>query len=731
MTIHRRQDEPDTRNLLDTMVQGAIGQPLDRPEGPLKVSGTATYAAEYRLDGMLEGVLVGATIVKGKVDAIDDAAVLKMPGVVAVVSDRRMIARAAQGTAGEAPSHTIDTVEYWGQPVALVVADTLENARDAAKALVIRYRSEAAAIDPMDVVPESDADATQQGDLDKAILDADASVDVTYSTKGHASSAMEPHAAVADWDGKVLTVRASLQMLNYNISELADALGLREGQVRLLSPYVGGGFGSKLGISQDVVAAALAAIQLSKPVRVVMSRQQVFQTIMRRSETRQRLRLAATSDGTLTGIGHEAVVSNLPGESFAEPVTQSTAFLYAAKHRTMAVNLARVHRLTAGSVRAPGEAVGMPTLEAALDELAEQLGMDPIELRLRNLPRTHPVSGLPFGSRKLAECLEQGAAAFGWEKGPRKPRSRREGEWWVGSGVASAARVHNVGEAKARVTLRSDATAVVESDMTDIGTGTYAILRQIAAEMLGIDPAVVDVRLGDTRFPRGPGSGGSWGAASIGSAVSLACEGIRETLAKRLSIAAEKLVLQDGHATMGRAKRPLAELVDGNPISILGHFEPGKVEEAFVSSGYGAFFAEVAVNHWTGETRVRRMTGAFGFGRVLNAKTARSQCIGGMVWCIGTALTEALEFDPVDGHVVNCDLAEYHVPVHRDVPRMDVVMVEERDGAASLIQAKGIGELGMCGGAGAIANAIYNACGARVRDFPMTPDRVLAAMPLV
>ncbi len=729
MSFHLKQDKPDERNLLDTMAQGVIGQSLDRPEGPLKVSGAATYAAEYRLDDALEGVLVSATIVKGKVVAIDEASVLAMPGVVAVISDKRMIARAAQGTAGEAPTHTIDTVHYWGQPVALVVADTLENARDAAKALIVEYASEAAAVDPALVVPEADPEATQQGDLATAMEEADACVDITFTTEGHASAAMEPHAAVADWNGNRLTVRASLQMLNYNISELADALDLKESQIRLLSPYVGGGFGSKLGISQDVVAASLAAMQLGKPVRVVMTRQQVFQTIMRRSETRQRLRLAATKDGTITGIGHEAIVSNLPGEEFAEPVTQSSTFLYGGKHRVMAVNLARVHRMTAGSVRAPGEAVGMPTLEGALDELAEKLEIDPIELRLRNLPDQHPVKGTPFASRKLAECLEQGAAAFGWDKGARKARQRREGEWWIGTGFASAARVHNVGEAKARVTLRGDGKAVVQTDMTDIGTGTYAILAQIAGEMLGLDPDNVDVQLGDTQFPRGPGSGGSWGAASIGSAVSLACEGIRDDIAKRLKIKADKLTLKDGRAIVGTETRSLGDIIDGAAITVIGHYEPGKVEEAFVASGYGAFFAEVAVNHWTGETRVRRMTGAFGFGRVLNAKTARSQCIGGMVWCIGSALTEALEFDPHDGHLVNCDFAEYHVPVHRDVPPLDVIMIEERDPAASPIQAKGIGELGMCGGAGAIANAIYNACGARMHAFPMTPDRVLAAMP--
>lgn len=729
MTAHMKHDKPDERNLLDQMAQGIIGKPLNRPEGLLKVSGTATYAAEYVVDGMLEGVIVTSTCARGKVTRIDKKSVLSMPGVVDVINEPRMIARPAQGTANEAPEHKVGEIHYWGQPIALVVAETFELARDAAKHLLIDYAPAPAEFNPEDVVPEPQPDGTNEGDLDEAMEGADQSVDLTFTTEGHASAAMEPHAAIAQWDGEMLTVHASLQMLNYNIAELADALELKQSQIRLISRYVGGGFGSKLGISEEVVAASVAAMELNRPVRVVMSRQQVFQTIMRRSETRQRVRLAAKSDGMFMGIGHEAIVSNLPGEEFAEPVTQSTDFLYAGDHRIMQIAVARIHRMTAGSVRAPGEAVGMPALEAAIDELAEKLGIDPVELRLRNLPDKHPVKGTPYSSRKLAECLTEGAKSFGWKKGKRSPRSRREGEWWIGTGVASAARVHNVGEAKARVTLRADGTALVETDMTDIGTGTYAILGQIAGEMLGLNPDVVDVQLGDTNHPRGPGSGGSWGAASIGSAVFLACEAIRKELAERANVKAEKLTLKDGQVGAGNTAIPITELIGGKSISVIGHYEPGAVEKNFVASGYGAFFAEVAVNHWTGETRVRRMTGAFGFGRVLNAKTARSQCIGGMVWCIGSALTEALHFDPNDGHLVNCDLAEYHVPVHRDIPDLDVIMIEERDPVASLIQAKGIGELGMCGGAGAIANAIYNACGARMHAFPMTPDKVLAAMP--
>ncbi|MHA6316425.1 xanthine dehydrogenase family protein molybdopterin-binding subunit [Altererythrobacter sp. CAU 1778] len=728
MTVHFKQDEPDTSNRLDGMKQGVLGKGISRVEGLAKVTGTAPYAAEYPVEGCAEGVLVTSTITRGKVTGMNTDAALAMPGVLAVIDDARLTTRAAQGTADEAPQQDPKTVCYWGQPIALVVAETFEQARDAAKRLDVEYQEDAGApIDP-DAVEgeEQDDDTVHQGDLAHAMAEAAHSVDVTYTTKGHASAAMEPHGAIAQWDGDKLTVYASLQMLNYNISELADALDMEEADIRLISRFVGGGFGSKLGISEDVVAAAIAAKDIGRPVRVILSRQQVFQCVMRRSETTQRLRLAAGADGKLTGFGHYALASNLPGETFFEPVLQSSHFLYDAPNRELKIDVARIHRMTAGSVRAPGEAVGMPALEGAMDVLAEKIGMDPVELRLGNIPDKDPEEDLPFSSHKLAECLNQGAEAFGWDRGPRKPRQTCEGEWWVGTGMASAARVHNIAEAKARVTLKADGTALVETDMTDIGTGTYTIMAQLAGEMLGLDPTNVLVELGDTRHPRGPGSGGSWGAASIGSAVYVACKAIREEIADKLDVDETDLDLANGKAASGQT---LVDLLGGKEIAREGHYEPGDIEDDFTASGFGAFFAQVRVNRFTGETRVDRMLGAFGFGRVLNPKTARSQCLGGITWSIGVALTEALEFDPRDGHLVNCDLAEYHVPVHRDVPDLEVVLVEERDPAASPIQAKGIGELGMCGGAAAIANAIYNASGARIFDYPMTPDRVLAAMP--
>ncbi len=731
----RTMDQTDDRCRLDAMSQGVIGRPLPRPDGPLKVSGLAKYAAEFEAANCLEGVLVTAPVTNGRIRQVHVNEALDLDGVVSVLTGETLTTRSAQGTAGEAPAQNLPQIDYWGQPIALVVAETFEQARHAAKHLEVEFEeTEAVPVSPDDRDVEwtpKEAKTTRQGDLAHAMAQAAHSVDIEFTTEGHASAAMEPHAAMAQWNGEEekLTLHASLQMLNYNVPELADALGLEEEQVRILSPFVGGGFGSKLGISPECIAASHAAMQLGRPVRVVMSRQQVFQCVMRRSETRQRLRLAADAEGRLTGFGHEGWVTNLPGESFAEPVLQASEFLYAGDNRELVLNVGRIHRVTAGSVRAPGEAVGMQALEAAMDELAEAVGIDPVELRLRNIPDKHPSQGIPFSSRKLAECLREGAERFGWDGADRKPCQRREGEWWIGTGMASAARVHNFSKASARVTLREDGTGLVETDMTDIGTGTYAILGQVAGEMLGLDPGDVLVELGDSALPKGPGSGGSWGAASSGSAVYLACEAIREELCDRLGCEEADLTLKDGFAIVANKRTALVDVLDGTPLQRTGKVEPGETEDKFAQAMFGAFFTEVAVNAYTGETRVRRMVGTFGIGRVLNEMTARSQCQGGMAWAIGSALTEELAFDDRDGHLVNPDLAEYHVPVNLDVPTLEVHFVEERDPAASPIQAKGVGELGICGGAGAIANAIYNACGVRLRSFPMTPDKVMAGLP--
>ncbi len=730
MTAHLKMDEPARRRRLDDMVQGVVGQPLDRPEGPLKVSGVATYASEWPREGLAHGVLVRATISRGRVRELGEGPVREMPGVLGVFHGERLLRNPAQGGAGEAPVQDPAKVAYFGQPIALVVAESFEQARHAAQSLHVEYEPEEAVTDPEATEVETPkGKQVDKGDLDRAMAEAAVSVDVTYRTPGHSSAPMEPHASIAEWDGEDLLLHGSYQMLKYNRAELADAIGIDPARVRILAPYVGGGFGSKLGIAPEAVAAALAARELGRPVSVALSRQQVFETTMRRSETRQRIRLAADAEGRLTGLSHEALVSNLPGESFSEPVAQATHFLYGAPNRRIVHQIARIDRTCAGSVRAPGEAVGVTIFENAMDELAEAAGIDPIELRLRNIPERDPEQDIPFSSHMLAEALREGARRFGWDARSPEPGRRREGEWLIGLGMASAVRVNILAEAEARVTLDADGTAKVETDMTDIGTGTYAILTQIAAEALGLPTERVTVSLGDTDLPPGPGSGGSWGAASSGTAVYLACEELRGRLAERLGCTEEELTLKDGEAIAGNRKQALAQVLDGESWEATGHVEPGRTSKAVRQSTWGAHFVEVAVSAVTGETRVRRMLGVFAAGRILNPKTARSQCLGGMTFGIGMALTEALQHDLRDGHLVNRDLAEYHLPVNLDVPQLEVHFLDEHDDWANPLQVKGIGELGICGAAAAVTNAIYNACGVRVRDYPATLDKVLPGLP--
>ncbi|MBR0554633.1 xanthine dehydrogenase family protein molybdopterin-binding subunit [Ciceribacter sp. L1K23] len=725
-----KMDVPDTRRRLDDMAQGALGLPLDRPEGPLKVSGAAPYAGEWQDPDLCHGVLVRAPATKGRLTGLEAAAVEAMPGILAVISDKRMLRNPAQGMANEAPVQGPEEIAYFGQPVALVVAETFEQARHGAQALTLTIeRAADAAVDPDAVEPEvPEKKQSSMGDLDTAMREAAHSLDVTYTTPGHSSAPMEPHASIAEWHGDRLTLRGSYQMLKYNRNELADSLGIEPAKVRILSPYVGGGFGSKLGIAPEAVAAALAAQKLGRPVSVTMTRPQVFETTMRRSETRQRVRLAADAEGRLTGIGHETLVSSLFDESFSEPVTQATPFMYRGENRVIGHRIARLNRTCAGSVRAPGEAVGVTVFENAMDELAHTAGIDPVELRLRNIPDEDPSKHIPFSSHKLAEALSEGARAFGWNRRKATPGQVRDGEWLVGMGMASAFRVNMLQEAEARVRLNPDGTAEVETDQTDIGTGTYAVLTQIACEMLGLQPKQVTVRLGDTDLPPGSGSGGSFGAASSGTAVFLACEDIREKLAAAAGCAEADLTLKDGRAIFGNRQRPIAELLAGLPLEAKGHIEPGDIASKARQATYGAYFAEVAVNAVTGETRVRRMTGAFAAGRILNAKTARSQCLGGMIWGIGMALTEELAHDPRDGHIVNHDLAEYHIPVNADVPQIEVILLDERDDHANPLQAKGLGELGICGAAAAVTNAIFNATGVRVREYPATLEKVIKGM---
>jgi xanthine dehydrogenase YagR molybdenum-binding subunit len=728
-------NEPHPHSLLDSGAQELVGRPIPRIDGPLKVAGRATYAAEYGFTDLAHGVLVGSTVGAGTIVSVDAEAVKALPGVIDVVTDYdTFIQTPQQGGETKAPPQGVKTVTYRGEIIALVLAETFEAARDAARQLKVEYEETEGRYDfeqhhreaekpPGDNIPSH----FKQGDVDQALAGAAFTVDATYTTPSQNSAAMEPHASIATWDQDgALTLHCAHQMPTSGAQQLAKALGVSTSKVRMIASYVGGGFGSKLGIAPESVAAAVAAKRLGRPVKAVMHRQQVFEATVRRSNTEQRVRLGCDADGKLTAIAHETLVSNLDGHDFFEPAGIATHFLYAGENRRVTHDLVRLNLLLSASMRAPGEAVGMLALEGAMDELAEAAGIDPVELRRRNEPDTDPEKDIPYSTRALTRCLDDGAERFGWST----RRKRREGEWLIGHGMASAARTNMLMKSAAKVSLHPDGTASVESAMTDIGTGSYTILAQIAGELLGLPIDRVAVTLGDTDLAPAAGSGGSWGAGSSGSAVYLACEQLREKLAKAMGVDAAAMTLKDGKIIADNRSVDLASLVDEG-LEATGQIAPGKQEKQFTQASYGAHFCEVAVSAVTGEVRVRRMLGVFAAGRILNEQTARSQCLGGVTFGIGGALHEELVHDVRTGQVVNNDLAEYHVPVNADVPQIEVVFLPERDIHANPIHAKGIGELGIAGAGAAVANAIYDACGVRVRDFPITCDKIMAGLPPV
>jgi len=720
---------------LDRGVQDVLGKGVDRIDGVLKVTGAATYGYEHRIENVAYGYLITAPVAKGKVTGFDIEAARALPGVLDIIVDDARIPRQA---AAFTPAHAgNDEIDHWDQVIGAAVATSFEAARDAARAVRVTIDAEQGRFDTMADVAEASGpprDSRLQdlaiGDIDAAMARAAASIDQVYGTPNQVHAAMEPHASIAMWEGDRLTLYSSLQILNAAKPILATAVGIEADAVRIVSPFIGGGFGGKM-LGPEAVMAAIAAQRIGRPVKIAMSRGQLFHNVYRRTDTHQRIRLAADADGRLIAVGHDSVVSQGPDGGFMEPVALGTIPLYAAPVRHFSHKVVTLDMVQAGAVRAPGEAVGMLALESAMDELAEQLGRDPVDFRKINEPDTDPTTGQPFSTRRLVECLDRGAEMFGWARRNPTPGSVRDGEWLIGMGMAAAVRINLLVDSQARVTLGTDGRASIETDMTDIGTGTYTILAQIAGESLGLPVHCIDVRLGDTDLPPGAGSGGSFGAASAGSSVALACEDLVAELARRMETTPENMTLKDGHAIAGNRRVALDDLVGDEPIVATGKISQGGNARRYSQAAHGAQFAEVAVNAVTGAVRVRRMLGVFEAGRILNARTARSQAIGGMIWGIGYALMEGAELDRRHGQFVNHDLGEYHVPVHADIPHLDVHFIEELDHHANPIGAKGLGELTISGAGAAVANAIYNACGVRVREFPLTLDKILAGLPPV
>ena len=731
-------DAPATTNPIDQLK--VVGKPTDRIDGPFKTTGTATYAYEWHDVGAKPayGYVIGSAIAKGRIAAMDVTRAKAAIGVLAVITAENA------GTLGKGNYNTAKLlggpeISHYHQAIAVVVAETFEQARAAAQLISVDYarvegKYDLAAAKDSARQPEritgGPAD-TAVGDFAGAFASAPVQLDATYSTPDQAHAMMEPHASIAAWNGDKLTVWTSNQMIDWGAADVAKTLGVAKENVRLISPYIGGGFGGKLFVRADAVLAALGARATGRPVKVALPRPLMFNNTVHRPATIQRIRIGATQDGKITAIGHESWSGDLPGGK-PEATVRSTRVVYAGANRMTTSRLASLDLPEGNAMRAPGDAPGSMAMEIAIDEMAEKLGLDPIEFRIRNDTQVDPEQPeRTFSQRQLIECLRMGAERFGWSGRSTLPGKQQEGRWLLGLGVAAAYRDNPVMKSAARVRLDNRGIVTVETDMTDIGTGSYTIIAQTAAEMMGLPLEKVVVRLGDSRLPVSAGSGGQWGANSSTSGVYAACVKLREAVAQRLGFNSSDVVFSDAQVRSGNRSASLAQAAGASELVAEDTIEFGDFRKNYQQMTFGAHFAEVGVDFATGETRVRRMLAVCASGRILNPKSARSQVIGAMTMGVGAALMEEHAVDKRHGFFVNHDLASYEVPVHADIPHQDVIFLDTPDPLSSPMKAMGVGELGICGSAAAVANAIYNATGVRVRDYPITLDKLLDRLPAV
>ena len=709
-----------------------LGKAHTRIDGPLKVSGQAPYAYERHdvVGGQLVGYPLGATIARGRIVSIDAEAARAAPGVTAIVTTLE-IDPLGISSFNDVRLFGGDAIQHYHQAIAVVVADTLEHARHAANMIKVTYEEESGLFDMEEAWKGRDTSGdpdSETGNVEAGFADASVTLDATYRTPVQSHAMMEPHASVVDWsDGERMTVWTSNQMIAWNRKSLAQTFDIDPEKIRVESPYVGGGFGAKLFLRSDAVLAAIGARAAGRPVKLALPRPFVFNNTTHRPATIQRIRLAAERDGRLTSIEHEGASHRTPhGSSEENPVSQTEVF-YAAANRRVKHHELKLHLPESSSMRAPGEASGLMALEIAMDEMADKLGMDPVEFRILNDTQVDPQNpDIPFSDRHFVDCLRVGSETFGWSARNRSPGSTRDGMWLIGHGVAGAYRGAPTLKSGARVRLKKG-RLIVETDMTDIGTGSYTIIAQTAAEMMGLTADTVDVRLGNSDFPVSSGSGGQFGAASSTAGVYAACLALRNKIAEELG--SDDLRFEDGRVIAGNKAFPLADLFDGKEVCAEDSMDFGDSQKKFKIATFAAHFVEVGVHAATGTVRVRRMLAVCDAGRILNPVTARSQVIGGMTMALGAALSEELLVDTSRGYFVNHDLAGYEVPVHADVPQQDVIFLDTEDPEISPLKAKGVGELGICGVAAAIANAVHNATGIRIRDYPVTLDKLIGELP--
>ncbi len=733
--------------------QGHLGAPVSRLDGALKVRGEARFAAEVAMEGLLYAAIVHSTIPRGRIAELDTAAAEAAPGVALVMTHRNAprlkppeIFGEGDGVSGSNLPVMQDGRIHWnGEAVAVVLAETQVQADHAAGLVSVTYTAEQAATDfaaarkrardPGSILGEPSIIET--GNAEKALAAADHRVDATWSTPPHNHNAIELHAATVSWQGQQLIVHDATQMITGTAGSLAKVFGLKPEQVRVLSPFVGGGFGGKSLWSHQILAAAAAKLA-GRPVRLMLSRESVYRRVGGRTPTVQRVALGATRNGRLAALIHTGVAAMTTHNNCPEQFTFPARHLYTASNVRLEQKVADLDMLANTFMRAPGESIGTFALESAIDELAHEMKIDPIALRRRWEPERDPTSGAPFSSRHLLKAYADGAARFGWEKRDPTPGQRRDGEWLVGTGVATATYpYYRMPGAKARLRLDAQGRLKVSTAGHEMGMGTATVQAQHAADRLGLTLEQVSFEYGDSSLPAGAMAGGSSQTVGTVAAVAAASESLVRKVLKLAGndspLAGLKfadVVARDGglgHARdpsrhesytsiLRRARRDVVEAEESGSLPL--------EQMKYSMHSTGAQFAEVGVNSVTGEVRVRRFLGSFDCGRILNPKTAASQFRGGIIMGIGLALTEETQFDPRNGRVMNPSLAEYHVPVHLDVPEIDVMWTDLPDPQAPL-GARGIGEIGITGAAAAIANAVFNATGKRVRDLPITLDKLL------
>jgi xanthine dehydrogenase YagR molybdenum-binding subunit len=774
-------------------MNGSVGKPIDRVDGRLKVTGKATYAAEFPIANLAYGVTVNSTVTKGRVKNIDVAQAKRMPGVIGVMTSENCMmlhfpggSDPGAGKYGEKDLLPLqsDRIFYGGQHIAVVVAETLEQAEHAAATIKVEYdpqtpvigfeQNKAAAYKPGSGLGGAETQV-KRGDVATVMLSAAVRTDETYTTPVFHHNAMEPHATIAEWKGDKLTVYDATQSVMGVKNLLSSMLGIPAEKVQVYSLFIGGGFGSKGFTWPNTFLAPMAAKQFNRPVKIALSRQQAFSVAGRRTQTSQQIALGADNSGKLSAIKHATTSETSFVDEFVETAGVATSMIYSSPNVEVSHEMVRLNRGTPCPMRAPGESVGTYALEVAMDELAHKLKMDPLQLRIINHADMEEQKKKQFSEKNLKDCYQRGADAIGWENRNAQPGSVKEGKYLVGYGMATATYPANRSASAARATIFANGSAEILCGTQDIGTGTYTIMTQIAADAFGLPVDKVKVKLGDSSFPKGAQSGGSQVTASVGPAIRAAALGAVSNAAK-LAIADENsplhgqkegdIIADNGRiflkgdsnkgesytALLNRKGMAKIEAEAKTDVSTrqqttqnaapAGSPEAKTEEESknnkavqedqntdrkpYAFHSFGAQFAKVLVDPELGEVRVEKMVGVMDIGKVMNLKTATNQIMGGMIFALGMALMENTQYDPNNGRVVTRDLAQYLVPVHADIPEIEVQFIDKPDPFISPLGARGIGEIGVTGMAAAIANAIYNATGKRVRDLPITPDKLIS-----